>query len=266
MKILIIGNGFDLNLGLKTSYKDFIESNQFKSLVQNKNAMAIYFTKKHEINNWVDIERELTHFSNSIDNDSLNIKEDFKNLKIALMDYLKEAQSKELNEDSKAFEVLKKEIFTIDIIINFNYTDSIFRIVKILNIGDIKNKHWYVHGSIENQDIIFGVQDNARVQRTHKFLKKAYNKNYGKYDIKNLFEFENEIIIFGHSLGVTDSSYFTDYINGRSIHINQYNRLTFHYYGESGWDEMIDIIDEYTNNSLTAFRSNNFVHIDSSIK
>lgn len=36
MKILIIGNGFDLNLGLKTSYKDFIQSEHFKDLVAKK--------------------------------------------------------------------------------------------------------------------------------------------------------------------------------------------------------------------------------------
>ena len=30
-------NGFDLNLGLKTSYKDFVNSNHFKDLVKKEN-------------------------------------------------------------------------------------------------------------------------------------------------------------------------------------------------------------------------------------
>ena len=30
--LLIIGNGFDLNLGLQTTYKSFVESNIFKAM------------------------------------------------------------------------------------------------------------------------------------------------------------------------------------------------------------------------------------------
>lgn len=36
MKIIIIGNGFDLSLGLKTSYKDFIESDSFTLLLKKR--------------------------------------------------------------------------------------------------------------------------------------------------------------------------------------------------------------------------------------
>lgn len=76
MKILIIGNGFDLNLGLKTSYKDFIQSNHFKTLLKNKNSMAEYFNEKSELNNWVDIEKEITKYSIKIKDEDLNIKKD----------------------------------------------------------------------------------------------------------------------------------------------------------------------------------------------
>ena len=42
MKIIIIGNGFDLSLGLKTSYKDFIESDSFTLLLNKENSLTIY--------------------------------------------------------------------------------------------------------------------------------------------------------------------------------------------------------------------------------
>lgn len=31
---IILGNGFDLDLGLKTSYRDFLKSNQFRTLLE----------------------------------------------------------------------------------------------------------------------------------------------------------------------------------------------------------------------------------------
>lgn len=78
------------------------------------------------------------------------------------------------------------------------------------------------------------------------------------------FNEKNEIIIFGHSIGITDSSYFEDYINQRSFD-NIRSKFKFYYYGESGWKEMMKIVDKYTYGRLTEFRANNFIHIDSSI-
>lgn len=264
MKILIIGNGFDLNLGLKTSYKDFIQSYYFKTLVENENSMAEYFNEKSELNNWVDIEKEITKYSIKVKDEDLNIKKDFVEIKSALTNYLEEAQKKEINKDSKAFKILKEEINNIDIIFNFNYTDSIIKIAKILNIQNIENKHCYIHGSIKEQNIIFGVEDSARIHDEHIFLKKASNKNYGKYSIKKKFNKENEIIIFGHSLGITDSSYFRNYISERASDIIQ-TQFKFYYYGDLGWEEMIKIIDKYASNRLTEFRANNFIPLDSSL-
>lgn len=67
-KILIIGNGFDLNLGFQTSYNDFLSSDEFKMLADGDNQLAYYLseTNRHcqQTNiNWVDIEHELKTFS-----------------------------------------------------------------------------------------------------------------------------------------------------------------------------------------------------------
>ncbi len=47
MKIMIIGNGFDLNLGLETRYQDFIKSSHFKSLYSEDNTSALYLKERN---------------------------------------------------------------------------------------------------------------------------------------------------------------------------------------------------------------------------
>lgn len=94
MKIIIIGNGFDLSLDLKTSYKNFIESDCFNSLLKKNNSLALYLNEKQEINNWVDIEKELTNYSKQTKENKSKVRNDFKELKNALIDYLNEAQEK----------------------------------------------------------------------------------------------------------------------------------------------------------------------------
>ncbi|MFX4234202.1 AbiH family protein [Aliarcobacter butzleri] len=269
MKIIIIGNGFDLSLGLKTSYKDFIQSNYFNLLVKNNNSLALYLNEKQEINNWVDIEKELTEYSKQIQDDKLKVKNDFKELKNALMGYLKEVQEEEINQNSKAFKMVKNEILDTDIVYNFNYTNSIFKVAQILEISDIKSKHSFVHGSIENKNIIFGVEDNAKINDNHIFFKKSYNPNFAESNIIRILNDSqnknNTLVIFGHSLGITDSSYFKTYFSSLTSKNNNSN-LKLYYFGEEAYDEIMFILDKYTNNNLTDFKHyNDLEFIDSSI-
>lgn len=268
MKIIIIGNGFDLNLGLKTRYKDFVDSDYFTSLIKSKNTLATYLINKSQLNNWIDIEKEITNYSIEVENlnngeTSINVKDDFKALKMALTDYLKEVQEGKINPNSKAFEMAKNEFETADLIYNFNYTNTVFQVAEILNIEGIKSKHSYVHGSIENSDIIVGVEDGANIYPKHIFLKKAADKNFRNINMDNLID-DNDFIVFGHSMGVTDSSYFKYFIRALTRSRNK-SELKFYHYGKIAYDEMMMVINEYSDNSLTRFRgNNNFIAIDSS--
>ena len=60
---LIIGNGFDLSLGLSTSYMDFVNSDEFQVLLDMQNQLAIYLKANAELQNWIDIENELKLYS-----------------------------------------------------------------------------------------------------------------------------------------------------------------------------------------------------------
>ena len=46
---LIIGNGFDLSLGLSTSYMDFVNSDEFQILLNMQNQLAIYLKVNAEL-------------------------------------------------------------------------------------------------------------------------------------------------------------------------------------------------------------------------
>lgn len=268
MKIIIIGNGFDLNLGLKTSYKNFLESDNFKALIEENNSFAKYLKHKNNLNNWVDIEQEIPEYSMamSVVDADYNVEADFIALKRALTYYLKEAQNGGISHESKAFEMIRQEIATADKIFNFNYTNSVFRVAEILGIDDIKDKHVHVHGSIENSDIIFGVEDDAKVQPDHYFFKKSRNRNFGKSNIAKHLEPETDLVLFGHSLGITDNSYFQKYINLLS-HVHHDTELKFYHFGDSGYHDMMAMIEKYTNNKLSNFKNyNKFMEIDTSEK
>lgn len=49
---LIIGNGFDLSLGLSTSYMDFVNSDEFQILLNMQNQLAIYLKVNAELQSW----------------------------------------------------------------------------------------------------------------------------------------------------------------------------------------------------------------------
>ena len=273
---MVIGNGFDLNLGLKTGYQNFIQHHYFKSLLDSKNTLAIYLNKKNNLNRWVDIEAEITNYSKEITKlkDSTNItlspleiKNDFIDLKNTLIKYLREEQTKTINKESIAYKMIQDEISSTDIIYNFNYTDTIFQVSDLLCIEKniIEEKHIYVHGSIIDGDIIFGVEDKAEVSSEHIFFKKSHHINCGKSNIMKDLNITNDLILFGHSLGVTDSTYFSHYISKLSSK-GEGNILKFYYYGTSGYDELMLVLDKYTRNYLSEFKhKNKFIAIDSSV-
>lgn len=59
--VFVVGNGFDLNLGLKTSYKDFMKSHWFSDI--KNNFLVDYLRERQSLNLWIDIENELSEYS-----------------------------------------------------------------------------------------------------------------------------------------------------------------------------------------------------------
>ncbi len=256
--VLIIGNGFDLNLGLKTSYNDFLNSTNFDLLKNSNNHLANHLIKKHSLQNWIDIENELKNYSkNAKTVESRNYKNDFISLSNTLKDFLNDVKYDNLNTNSESYKLIEKITNDNFVIYDFNYTNTIKKILlkNGFSDGEINQKLIKVHGSIEDKQIIFGVEDNADIKADHIFIKKAFknNKPVNLYDkIQNV----NDIYIFGHSLGETDHTYFNRFfddicsINGG---VND-KKIFLYYYGEDGYENLHRQLDRLTNYRLTIFK------------
>ena len=117
---LIIGNGFDLSLGLSTSYMDFVNSDEFQILLNMQNQLAIYLKVNAELQNWIDIENELKLYSKNEDN--AKFKTEYEALCKQLVVYINNIDYSSINKNSKAYEVLTNLSSTKNnIILDFNY-------------------------------------------------------------------------------------------------------------------------------------------------
>ena len=263
--VIIIGNGFDLNLGLKTSYTDFIKSPEFKTLLDDDNQLAKHLIGVHTLQNWIDIENELKRFSKGFSSKNQNLFIEFKNLSLALTNYLENIKIPNLNENSLAVKLLKSvELLTV-LIIDFNYTATISSISNYLDL-DIYNEHSRIqhikiHETIKNNDIIFGVEDKSDLLPKHIFLKKSVNDSFKPINFSDTISKCTNFIIFGHSLGTTDHMYFEDYFKKSSV-ISERNikqNIVVYHYGEESYYDIYAQIDKLTSSRITKLKQQNTI-------
>lgn len=252
---LIIGNGFDLSLGLSTSYMDFVNSDEFQILLNMQNQLAIYLKVNAELQNWIDIENELKLYSKNEDN--AKFKTEYEALCKQLVVYINNIDYSSINKNSKAYEVLTNLSSTKNnIILDFNYTASTRLILKQCGLSDedIDNRLIKVHGEASNNDIIFGVEDNAGIKKEHVFLRKAYNIKYKALNFSELYDRIKSVAIFGHSLGETDHTYFNKLFQESCMYnkfsTNNNKEFWLFYYKENGYHCMMQQLDSLTHNSL----------------
>lgn len=224
MKILhIIGNGFDLNLGLKTSYKDFYD--YYKSVESSKN--SINNLKKNISNNyknWSDLELALGQYTEQFKTVD-DFDEVFEDIGERLAEYLIKEESKfDLAEINKArfFEnLVKPEVFlpvadnnkirtyksifsnltwNVDLV-TFNYTRIIEKIIednKNIKIGHhIANNVAvtlrgieHIHGYVDNR-MVLGVNDVSQLKN------KAFHQNV---DVLEAIVKQQCNIAYGHTI------------------------------------------------------------------
>lgn len=237
LSVLIIGNGFDLDLGMHTSYKDFAESKlwPFDRPILNK-GLGNYLNNIIHTERWLDLENELAKYAQFLKKPNLENeiqiqfdKEDFNELANRLKEYLQsELQNYQKNaHDCKAKDILtefsrKKNYF----IHSFNYT-NVKSISDVLKIRLNSRKVEYVHGSLDNGDIILGAGDNTNLPEEYDFLYKTSNKHYTTNNLAESLDFAQEITIFGHSLGENDFEYFRPFFQKISQNRGvNYNKLT----------------------------------------
>lgn len=179
-KYVVIGNGFDLNLGLKSSYNHFIEAVQrdFQLMSPKEtyefNSLFIQSFDGNQLN-WSDFE---TVFENQVleINQQEFLKEDearrqfliqklnsdLQNLENDFYQYLSEIYEhwekdylqQHIKGEKYVLNPLYAKIFEAANVLSFNYTDSVSR---ILQRETIRNYTLYqLHGRLKDNNILFG--------------------------------------------------------------------------------------------------------------
>ena len=224
MKILhIFGNGFDLNLGLKTSYKDFYD--YYKSVESSNNSINNLKTNiSNNYKNWSDLELALGQYTEEFKTVD-DFDEVFEDIGEQLAEYLIKEESKfELAEINKAkfFEnLVKPEVFlpvadnnkirnyksnftsntwNVDIV-TFNYTRIIEKIIennKNIQIGHhianpgkvILRRVEHIHGYVDDR-MVLGVNDISQLKN------KAFHQNV---DVLEAIVKQECNLAYGHTI------------------------------------------------------------------
>ena len=280
--VIVIGNGFDLDLNLKTSYKNFMTSKTFKDYRKDSHSLPIdsysrlnlfdFLKERFDGNDkrWIDIEIELRDFAKNIDLSDFDneieainyIKTSFNQLQLALCDYLSEIDYTILNSESVAIELLKAISRGMNCVLySFNYTD-IGRLLTYIGGTPLFAIH-YVHGTLKDKNIVVGVE-NIRLQYSDldfmvKFKSDSY-KTSDDFDLRKDLEAAEEVLIFGHTLGCTDHSYFKQFFQDEINKVN--NRRTpisIVTFDANSRRSILREIDEMTNYNADMLNIN-FIH------
>ena len=137
---LIIGNGFDIDMGLPSRYSDFADSQEFHDLAhrmhdmffeeERKNSLVLQIQKASYNSNWFDIEEEIHKFvvnHQSLDENMIRmVRSEFNALKKALADYLKRITLNFTADNSKLSTALHYRMRECPLTVTeiyFNYTN-----------------------------------------------------------------------------------------------------------------------------------------------
>lgn len=223
--LLILGNGFDKDLGMKTAYRDFAESTfwPFTNLSnKDQGSLACFLNeRKEDVNTWFDLEELLAEFAQNINKTIEQAEKDFQDLdKVikSLKEYL-QAQEDEFckkmdtsmhaKRDTPARNVLQRFLKNKEIhsIYTFNYT-NVYRIAMEIMFEAEGKMFSHVHGSIKDNNIILGTGDQREFNPAYFGFYKSANSSYKSSNLVEDLAKADEVYIFGHSLGTNDHDYF----------------------------------------------------------
>lgn len=224
MKILhILGNGFDLNLGLKTSYKDFYD--YYQSVDSTKNSINKLKTNiSNFYKNWSDLELALGKYTEEFKTID-DFDEVFEDIGEQLARYLVEEENtfnvKVINQKKFAENLVKPEIYLpvaesnkirnyklnfsnntwyVDIV-TFNYTRTVDKIIKHIKESDVGNHIAntgkvilrdleHIHGYVDNR-MVLGVNDISQLKN------KAF---HGNVDVLEAIVKQDCNLAYGHTI------------------------------------------------------------------
>lgn len=222
--VIVLGNGFDLDLGWNTSYKAFYDKHKGWKMHETGDDDLFQYVIKQVPGNWFDFERTLHEYAlHRAENpfpkeDAYKIDrdiQDYNTFKDQLKKFISEASKELVNEDSHAYRLLKAYInFNNRFnqhqpflkLFSYNYTP----LSNILHQIDpsVNAEYTPVHGTIKDDSIIFGFHDDPHISKEYRPLQKSMDVNYKSSDIVTESLQAKTIIFFGLSLGYIDGVYF----------------------------------------------------------
>ncbi len=230
--IYVIGNGFDIDLGLRTSYRDFYETKLKGWRVHfrpGEDCLPVYLLD-HAGENWYDMERTIYDYcllksKGDLDEDLMNRDyQDYVSIKGQLERFVKERSSEPVVVESKAYEILKSYVersshtdLPNDMrpeLISFNYT-PLDKIAKQIN-PKVEFKYIPIHGTIEKNSCIFGFHDDIQIKGIYRDMQKSMDDNYNPGRIMPLLMDAKSITFFGLSMGYIDAVYFKEMLKAAS--------------------------------------------------
>lgn len=250
---LIIGNGFDIDLGLPSKYSDFADSPEFHDLArrmhdmyfeeERKNSLVLQIQQASYNSNWFDIEEEIHKYVLNHpyldDNMIRHVRSEFDALKRALTNYLKRV-SKELehkaNKQRLAYVLLtilqNSPLSKIDIYFNYTNPELFMEMPTYHEIG--KGFFTYVHGSLRYDDIVLGcdLKKGEKVNRQLSFMYKYNMLNKANHVARHILE-AKEVIFFGHSINEMDFCYFREFFKEASAAPKPIRHLSIITYDET---------------------------------
>lgn len=289
--VMIIGNGFDMDLGLRTSYRDFAHSDfwpfQDAYLFDDKPVYSPLIEELNQarINDWFDFEEILRQFGmkayEKYGNDYPNAEVDKTALELFCLG-LKNYLSHEMNayfsdptriEESKktcAKTVISEMIDSGATIYSFNYTD-LDKLAYYSVEGNptkegfqkwasvYRNFH-QIHGTVYSSNIVLGVEENCKIPSNLFFLKKVAQLNFRETSILSHLREADKVVFFGHSLGNIDACYFQEFFAMLSEpDIKNGKEIEFYTYDEKSVQQIKDNIQKMNGHRYLQFANNNYV-------
>lgn len=209
--LIILGNGFDLDLGWKTSFRDVFTHSIMKLPLERYS--GCFYVKELIINEcWCDFEGYLRKCVEELNSDRINELNFFWKLcRNNLLNYFGYQTTKkyiyQTNSNSCAYHFIKQIVD--DYVFSFNYTNP-FQELELPKVP-IEFMHGKIEGAFNGSEIKVGIDNSVLNPLAHDKMIEPLIKSIGndaKYRLLESIKEVETIVIYGHSLGITDSDYF----------------------------------------------------------
>lgn len=228
--VLIVGNGFDIALGLPTKYSDFVNSEywpirtrntEFDSCLRN---FFLDFIEIHKdelgIVRWIDIENLLLQYAQiqkenrSLEKAVIHDDADCYNCIVdSFSQYTKNVVSKYITKECKRNQDLFSLITaiqrngTFNLVYSFNYTPTADILEKTY---DFKPNVIHLHGQVDDlsHPIILGISDKEEINPTYAYMRKSEKPTYESHNLNDDLFLSDLCVFYGLSFGCADFIYF----------------------------------------------------------